>query len=598
MAVKLHRQLEFIFRPFTTMATLDDIPNELIVRILTNVDDMKTLLCCERVCQRFADTIQNDHFKASWLIKKFGTRALGVGVANSLNTSLNTGYDKLLNEKVAMLLVANGSDVHAVKDLPLVWAASRGLDTLFARLLEEQAISEHQMPENWTPQFPWAVSILGSYTALYSMSPYPHEILGEASPPTRPLDFALHAACAAGKERIVRQILEQQYIPINLDSSQNFALRVSTAGAHTAVIDLLLAHGARSHHDTFTICLDKYEQYSNEGQVHRAQTYREIVAQLLNARGRFASHQHASQTLERIYRDFDSTWHNNMALIVAGDHCDQDDLAKLALEMLRDDDYPTCTLLLSNVCSPCDLICILLDIARSLELRGHPSTVPDILLVRAIRERNPELLHFLLLHDRTNQNLYSLPWCVSLAHSGRPTPESLQMLTLFNIKSSYGYSIVFRDPESLCLCLDTFLRACPTADRQRSLDAALYHYIRRDNVRAINWLMDLGADPESSEVQGLLNDQAELHRLQPETLAALVPRVSKLRPKLIALIARSSGVRLREIFESGGLNWERWGKETLKAVEKVGNGSAVKAIMCGKYVKTVDGETGKIEQGC
>lgn len=110
--------------------------------------------------------------------------------------------------------------------------------------------------------------------------------------------------------------------------------------------------------------------------------------------------------------------------------------------------------------------------------------------------------------------------------------------------------------------------------------------------------MDLGADPESSEVQGLLNDQAELHRLQPETLAALVPRVSKLRPKLIALIARSSGVRLREIFESGGLSWEKWGKETLKAVVKVGNGNAVKAIMCGKYVKTVDGETGKIEQGC
>ncbi|RUS32871.1 hypothetical protein BC938DRAFT_473978 [Jimgerdemannia flammicorona] len=126
----------------------------------------------------------------------------------------------MLNDNVAMLLVSKGTDLHAIKDLPLVWAASRGHCTLFARLLDAQAPETDRMiPENAHQShlnFPWAASILGWYTSLYSMSPYPREIIGlsEASPPAKPLDFALHAACAAGMDHIVRQIVDQSRIPL------------------------------------------------------------------------------------------------------------------------------------------------------------------------------------------------------------------------------------------------------------------------------------------------------------------------------------------------------------------------------------------------
>ncbi|RUO96537.1 hypothetical protein BC936DRAFT_141868 [Jimgerdemannia flammicorona] len=71
------------------MALFDDIPNEILVRILMNVDDIRNILHCERVCHCFADIVQDDHFKACWLETKFGARkALGSTIFNTLNAGL------------------------------------------------------------------------------------------------------------------------------------------------------------------------------------------------------------------------------------------------------------------------------------------------------------------------------------------------------------------------------------------------------------------------------------------------------------------------------------------------------------------------------
>ncbi|RUP43183.1 hypothetical protein BC936DRAFT_137505, partial [Jimgerdemannia flammicorona] len=593
--------------------SITTLPNEILCAVLIHINDRKSLYRCRYLCRRFVAIIADPEFMASWLVRRHG-KYNALGATTLTDIGINAAWK--LTDKCVVALIQRGGNPHMVRDLPLVWAATRGFEETFARLVK--LYNPLGRPaENMV----WASSLLNTYCTAYSMKKYPYSLYNDPTDtdrPSSPLDMALQGACSTGRIAIVRMILAlDPKFHLNINSASCFALRVSTAAGHISIVRLLLAANVHLHSDVLPTCLD-ISQYQSSGSPDFKT--RLALLQVLSAAGAsFTGGYVQLHMLESLYlRGIYTLWPFLQPLI-ADNHLRPTDLAVLATRLLSNAEHHQAVALLALVPRPLppllhhmtQIVSWLIDPTKPLS--------PDLALAHVLPLHyhwTPILLKILLSHPSLEKkgrakNPFHLPWCFQMAYSSGLSHNTTAILTDYGLTKAAA-DAVFSSRASLLIARADYLSAVhPEADVCTGLEHVLCNRIAVGDVRAVRLLAGIGADDSEGvarylrlhweeplvDLDGLrrhglmktergevgerhvvrsqvrtrsmarrrvLDPAAKLFSPDPGLLCALID-VPSCRVRVVRVLARLHTSTVVGLFEARVVEVERWGWAVLAA---------------------------------
>ncbi|RUS21851.1 hypothetical protein BC937DRAFT_91284 [Endogone sp. FLAS-F59071] len=425
--------------------------------------------------------------------------ALGTAVANGILGNQHKYYQWLLTQDVALFLISRGTDTTRMFDLPLVWAALHGFSSVFAQLVERYVPSVTSQRRYY-----WAATMLDPYCSRYGMPRYPNtHNLSDIDNPAEtasPLDVALHAACTTGQLEMVKFILNlSTRFPVNVSSSNSFALRVSTVSLRTDIVNLLLSTKPRIHVDLLRFCLPpchSNNHFSRKLQEIEIDEIRQIKRELFlmfTAQGGKLSSIDAVTALH-VLHDRDTagwTWWPEIIAIVSLE-CPIDAVISLVSRLLLEDKQMKALSLMEHVPKPfCLSLTCLLQIVTWWDSQNHRIDY-DLVLDFVVQQGSPDLLRSLLLKDRDHR--FCLSWVAQYVYSCQSISSLVQHILNENGITHDKANAVFVSQSTLADARSEYLRVTGLDPTNTSLDRSLSRRIFFNNPRHVAMLTALGAD--------------------------------------------------------------------------------------------------------
>lgn len=585
--------------------SISTLPCELLHRVLFNVSGRKALHRLRTLSRIFAQTIENDHFRAKWLLIQYGPRSLAIGIA----IQLHPAYPWPLTEASTLFLISRGADPCALRGLPLVWAASLGLKTVLNRLLDAckpsfVANSKH----------PWPNIILRQYHIKFWL-PVPTTFSSES-----PIDLALQSACGAGHIDLAQSILQR--FSVNVNATNSLALRFGVASGNIDLVKLLLSAGGDvvDIEKLLLLCLGSLYQINN---VQIRENRRVLFHMLLKT-------QDAADTL---VRQMTPTRYKSMiwwpAVEQVSKHYGKFDAANLAIKMLLEGRIAEANAFLLKLAQPHSV-----PIARTLQITDwilNP-TIPflyDHALAFAVNSELKDsalLVQFLLAHDY--QCVFRSSWVIQLARSEyHQSGEALQVLDEHGLTCTIA-DAVFYDFTSLQTAWAEYAAHFPVGtDLCLCLALSLRNRIILKDMRAAVLLTELGArgevdiktyfEYEWGEVLNKLRKQHEVkeqadelprigdsdHHTKGLDDAVIQSSSSSVRPTIgeqerpdprvlaillgarayqldvVRALAELPPVVLLRLFHEGAISFKEWGVPITAAASELGHWRTVRAVL-------------------